>query len=405
MVNPQSGIPVDEPTPAVTAKRKYARRIPSPREREDDFPLRATKKELEQGYYDPDKEQEYYEPISTPRKSKGNVWFPALIAGIFAVIISLGVTNAQLLSKTDFEVNIKGVLSTITGIQNDVKASKDSMTSAVNGLPNQINNAMKPTVDQLNTSVKQMDDRIKGFDGTLASLKDQIATIGTQSSSKVDALSGNMSSNLNTLTKSLSEANAKIDILQNKVSTDATTIQILNTTIGDLKTQLANVINGTTQIGGSGGTTTTTGGVTVTVIGNAFTGSQVLPISNLGATQSVTTSFQFEINNASGKEIKNMQLAVGFQLYQTSSNIAYTPTNLTFTLSSGLGTVWTQQSTGMASVIGFTNASTSGIFGNLGSINQNVGKQRYTMTLTITNGGTATTSFDVYPAVVILTYS
>ncbi len=172
--------------------------------------------------------------------------------------------------------------------------------------------------------------------------------------------------------------------------------------------------NGTASFGtftyATNTTTGTTGLVSATVLGNAFTGSQTLNFAATTANTSATISqqFSFTIANGTGKTINNIQLAVALELLDSSSTtpLSGVPAGATINIiSSGLSTIWTQQSTGIPYILGYLNSSTAGIFGSsIGLMSQTPGTATYTVTVTVTTTQ-PTPAFNIYPLVKVLNYN
>lgn len=134
----------------------------------------------------------------------------------------------------------------------------------------------------------------------------------------------------------------------------------------------------------------TPGQVTATVQGNPFTGSANLAFP-ASANATVSQTFSFTINNGLNKQISQIQLAVGLQLFDQTGNIlvnglpgGVNVTGGTTVSISSTGVLWSYQSTGVNYLLGFTNASLGGIFGSIGSLSQGPGSQSYQATVVVT---------------------
>jgi hypothetical protein len=191
-----------------------------------------------------------------------------------------------------------------------------------------------------------------------------------------------------------------------------TTLQGKLDTLSAQVTNLATTANTTTTTTGTG--VTTTDGIYVVVTGNPFTGSQVLGFSAISGNASSAQALNFQVTNNTGKAITNIQFAIGLELLDANSNIitaglpAISPVATVGITSSGTMAVWSQQSTGINYILGFTNSTPTGIFGGIGVLSQGTGTAQYTITVTVSNtgtGATTTPSFNIFPIVKVISYS
>lgn len=319
-----------------------------------------------------------------PKPQSSGGW-KALVPIVAAVAISFLAVMFFLkpVSTDDYNKNAQAIASDINGL----KTGQASLQSSVNQLA-----GMTSQINQINSSV--------------AEIRNGLSKYATQDS---------VTSGINSLKSSISDATGNAATAQVAVSKLATSVDTLITQVNAVKTQLAQVSNNVTQLQQGTGTTTTSGStpvasgqVGVTLMGNPFTGSQTIAFGAISANTSVSQSFSFQIVNNTGKPITNIQLVIGLELVDANNNVmtAGLPATTTVALTStSLMTVWTQGSTGVSYILGFTNNSPTGIFGGIGTLSQGTGSSTYTFTVTVTNGATATNPFNIYPMVKVTSYS
>ena len=196
--------------------------------------------------------------------------------------------------------------------------------------------------------------------------------------------------------------------LANQITQHQATIDSLTKLIATLQSTINGTTTTTTTTGGT--TTTTTGLVTPTIIGNPFTGVQYLKYDTFATNTTASQMLSFQINNGTGKTINNVQLGVLLQVYDGSGASLYTlPAGTVLSVTSGsnlLGTIWSEQSTGVSYYRGFTNGALTGILGNIGAISQSPGTQTYSVTVAIANNtGTNLPAIIMYPVVKVLSYN
>ncbi len=214
----------------------------------------------------------------------------------------------------------------------------------------------------------------------------------------------------------------KLTALQAQVTQLASTVSGLGsnhtTDIGKLKdqitalskslTELQATVNGTSTT--TNGTTVVSGQVTPTIIGNPFTGVQYLKFDTTLNGTTATQTLSFQIANGTGKTINNLQLGILLQIFDVNGANYYTlPAGTTLGVMAGsnmMGTIWTEQSTGVSYYRGYTNSALTGMLGNVGAISQNAGIQTYSVTVSISNQmGTSLPALVIYPVVKVLSFN
>ena len=345
----------------------------------DDTPPPATREEIEA-------------EMGTEKRKGFNIQslaFPAIISLVicFAMINFIvnptGIAkqfNAQAVLIADSATAQKNMQDAITTSQNLYKTISDK------------DNAINSQIASLQGSISGLKNNNSDVD-TLKTQVTQINTNLTALKTSVDGLPANVKS----------EYLALITGLQKEIDGLITSITSLSDRVKVLETKPTP----TPTVTPTPTPTPTTGTVSVAVIGNAFTGSQLIIVPGLAVGNTSTQTLTFSINNALGKPIKDVQLAIGLQTVNPAGTNYTLPTDAVVTLSSsGFGTMWTAQSTGYAYLLGFTNTSASGIFGSLGAINQETGTTTYTISVTVTAGATnAIPAFNMYPLVRVVSYS
>jgi len=261
-------------------------------------------------------------------------------------------------------------------------------------------NALKPEVA-----------KIAGMQGQVT----QATTIGNNNAADINGIKSREASFL---------TSDKLTPLQTQLTQLSSTVTGLGNQSGEitkLKDQLAaltktvndiqSTLNATTSLGTSGaGGTVVAGQVVPSVIGNPFTGVQYLKYDTTANNTTNSQTLSFQIANGTGKTINNLQLGLLLQLYDASGANLYTfPAGATLGVQAGsnmLGTIWTEQSTGVSYYRGFTNSALTGMLGNIGALSQTPGVQTYSVTVSITNytGATLPTVI-MYPVVKVLSFN
>lgn len=336
-------------------------------------------------------------PTAAPMSSGGGLQMSGgirqiIIMAIISVIVSFGLAVAWILPQTEsaanFKANIGPIITDITTLKNTQKGDEGTiatLSTQITGLSKQVSD-LQASLNTLGATVANHTNLINGAPtrAQLDALQTQITTLN----SKVAALPDS--------------ATLKADY-----TAQIATVQASLNTVSQKVTELATSLNGTG--GGTGGTATPAGQVTATVLGNAFTGSQILSYLNgVPATLASSQSFSFQLTNNTGKSITNIQLAIGLEVLDANNNVlqAGLPTTTTVTLSSsGTAVVWGQQTTGIPYILGFANTVPTGIFGGLGVLSQSTVNGTYNLTVTVTSGANATPAFQLFPIVKVVSFS
>ncbi len=304
-----------------------------------------------------------------------------VLAGIVVSVLAVNVLFlGNYVSKADDVKNLQTITDAITKTKNDLTQTVTAVQNTMNALPvsvtAQVNNSITQATNTMNNQIATMQAQVNNVASKtdITNLSDEIANLDT-----------------------------KIDTLTEQATTDKSTITALTTRIQTLETKVATISTTNT----TSGTTNTTGQVSVQVVGNVFTGSQLL---NFGAMTSNSTSSQiltFRVDNEVGKTINNVQFAVGLELLDANNAIISggLPSGTSVSLSS-TGIIWTPQSSGLTYILGFVNTTPSGVFSGLGAVSQSQGIAAYQVTVTVTTGANPiANSFNIYPIIKIISFN
>jgi DNA-binding winged helix-turn-helix (wHTH) protein len=272
-------------------------------------------------------------------------------------------------------------------------ANKAQVTA--DGVANNVSNAQ--------SSVTDLTNKITAINGQISAVQSSIATINNQGYVKASQIAGMATADeVAALNKTIAALQASSDGLKAQLAIDEANLTAAQAAIKALQTAT------TTTPTTTPATTTTVSNVTTALVGNAFTGSTLLNFTAMPINTVVTQSFAFNIINSTLASITNVQLAIGLEILDSSNNVvmAGLPTDATVTITSGgLATMWVAQSTGYKYLLGFTNTSTSGIFGGIGVITQGVGTTQYSVTVTVNSGATnSVPAFQLYPIVKVVSF-
>lgn len=378
-----------------------------PPERKDVAPPNATEDDmrLERG-----------RPLTTGKGGKlalGESGNKSFFTYIVLVAVSLGLSfflfGQGNVKQQDFSNNIAPIAKDITTLKDSDKVIASDITglkTAVSTQGNQVANT-DAKIAPLSNQIAALQSSVNGIPSTVNSqVASQIASqlAGVAKQTDVSAVQSQMAS-----------AQSSLGTVKDSVAGLKTTIDEQAKTIKDLQAKVTALQSQPSTSGGIFGGTTTTAGtvtdgqVTAVVLGNSFTGSQTLSFPSISANTSASQSFVVQVANGLGRTSNNIQLAVGLELFDTNNNMLNpTPTPFAnannFSLS-GMNLIWTQQSTGYTYFIGFTNSSSTSIFGNLGVLSQGTGITNYTLTVSIRNdSGAPSQAINIIP-IVKVTYA
>ena len=315
------------------------------------------------------------EVIEVKPETKGlKALAPPLLISIAVVYGAMSfLMPSSFVTKKDFTTNIQSVAEEVTALKNEVGNLKSNVVT-------------KDIITPINAELTAIKNQISSFVArdTITSLQSDVNNLKNTATNNTDLI-------------------AKVNTLQNTITSLTDKLKTAEDKIATQQTQIASLQSGITSPG------VPTGQVTATVIGNTFTGSQVLTFAPIVASSTGSQSFTFTLNNGTGKTINNVQLAVGLQLMDSNGNVMVggLPTGTTVSLTSpSLTAIWQTQSTGFAYLIGFTNTSPTGIFGGLGAITQPAGNASYQITVTVATGTTPLASqFSIYPIIKIVSFN
>ena len=321
-----------------------------------------------------------------------------LMAGI-AIFVAFIVNAVVGVSASKFNSDISSLNNQISVLNSTLKTAQTSLStslSAVSG--NQTNDE---------SNLKTLTSKIDSISNQLNAIPNSYAT-----TSQVNSLNSTMSALQNTVNQlqaSLQNvpSSSQLTSLQNSLNSLQTQLNTDEATIKSQGVLIATLQNSTTTTT----TTTTTNSptnVTATVLGNVFSGSQLLPFSSgIPISGTATTSFQFTLANNTGATINNVQLAIGLETLNASSTSTITlPPDASLAItSSGSAVSWASQGYVQTGLWGFTNNAVSGIFGSIGAISQGTGTTTYTINITVTAGATNSISpFNIFPLVKVVSY-
>lgn len=320
--------PEDNPNPTERRKRPYHHKEYEP-PRKDITPS-----------FDPHRE------ISGGKKSGldmgGGGWGKTIIAVLLAVVIGLGISSVQMVSKKDFTTNISGIVTTLNGVQTSVQASNDALTTAINNIPNQITSQVSTETQVLSTQISQLSSAISEIDSQLQSDEATLNSLSSQLS--------NLSSTDSTIQDDITSLNDTIDSLQVQIVNNEETITSLQTTINTLQTTVTSLQTTVTDLQGGATDGSSTSGLVkaeIVTVGD-------LPISFAnwnGSPHSIT--FKLKITNGLTKNIDNVQLILVAYGYPVVPVMATNYPQFTST-----GQVWTLISSS-ANVFYYSNAYTT----------------------------------------------
>lgn len=333
----------------------------------------------------------------------------ALAVGISFFFFGQGNVKQQ-----DFTTNFSNVAADIA----KMKDADKSMAGDIAGI--------KTAVSSQGNQVAATDSKIATLSTQVVAMQSTVNNVGTQVSSQINTQVANQlagtakQSDISNIQSQLAGIQNSLKSIQEAQSTSNKADDARDKTIKELQDKIKTlqssaVVGGTGVVGGGiiGGTignagTVTEGQVTATVLGNSFTGSQILSFGSISANSTASQSFVIQIANGMGRTVSNIQLAVGLELFDSNNNILTNPPvpfadANNFSLSGmGMGMLWTQQSTGYAYFIGFTNSTVvgSGIFGSPGMLSQGTGIMNYTVTVSIRNNSNSVSqSINIVPIV------
>jgi hypothetical protein len=337
--------------------------------------------------------------MSVQNKQSFSPMAAMLIAVVLSAIISFGIVSV--------------VGQTKSAAKDQVTTTQDAVTK------------MQVSVD---TAIKNINNTIAGINKTVA---DQVTSQTSQISSQLSTIQGSVSTastNANTATSNVNSMQSSISDLQAKLKTLSDNFAIvktqdgINTTditgvksgLADLKTQLDKLSATVTALGTSGtgtdtGTGTGTTGVTASVVGNVFTGITNVSIPSLAVSSSQSQTFTFQVDNATGAALSNISFALALQTQDVSGNLITLPSNIVVSIASGNPALtWTNQSTGIGYVLGYSsNVNTSGFTSLFGGFSVKSGVSQYSQTITVqnTSATTAYQAFTIVPIIKVISFS
>jgi len=324
---------------------------------------------------------------------------------LVAVVVSYFAVSLLTVKPATYNAAIAGLQKSI----NDVSTAEGKDASAIAQLQTDVKNANNSATSANAAAQKASNDAgtanttASGFASQIASLQSTINDDAT----KVKALQ-TVTSGLPVDEGTITDLNNTITKLTAQLATDETNLANAQAAIKVLQT-VTTTTPTTTPTTTTPTTTPVASLVTATVLGNAFSGSKILAFTDIPLSTTVNQTFSFTITNATGTTINNVQLAIGLELLDSAGNIisAGLPSDSAVTLSSGsLATIWTQQSTGYKYLLGFTNTSTTGVFGGIGVISQGIGTTTYSITVTISSGAVNTIpAFNIFPIVKVVSFN
>ncbi len=331
-----------------------------------------------------------------PKRSRGSsnegfmaTWGKPLLAAlvigvIFALVISSGMTGLVTKSYdaknwTDNTTALQQIKSQLTNVQKNIDTAMTNVNNAINQVDEKVNLGVSSGLAPLNSEISGYSNKINTLETQLNSLQSELNGVKSQAAG------------VSTLQASINDLQGKISTLTTQINTLQTSINTANSKITSLETKVAALEVKITEP-----PETTTTGVTGTGVYAAILSNPFFPdikhinVSAQAVSTTITYPFNFSITNTTGKDITEIKLAVALGFYDAGGTISQQiPSGTVVTINlNGYLTAFTQQTTGVSSVLGYTNTVTTGVFGGMGNISQSAGVANYTITIAITTGAT-----------------
>ncbi len=333
-------------------------------------------------------------------KEYAKILLPALLVLVFVIYQS-----GNYVKVADDKINSQGTAAEITALKSSI--------SSLNALSTQITqlNSNIATINSKLASLEVSDrsfvtsDKLTALQGAITSLQSEVASVRANTPNVTDIMN-----KLNALQSSL-------DTLKTEVANHWTAVAILQDNVTALQNRLpaGGGASGSNTVGGS---SSTLNNLTATIYAPMSFGSN-LPITSVSVSGNTSTSnwFQLQLNNATGKTLNNIQLAIGLALVDINGNpIQNSPvilqpssssTNGSVTIAlttSGGGASWAYQSMMPPNIVVFSNSSSSSYFG-FGTLAMSTSTMTLTIYINITSYNVTQQALNFYPIIKVLGYN
>jgi hypothetical protein len=246
--------------------------------------------------------------------------------------------------------------------------------------PNYIANtqALNTKIDDNASEIASMRSAVADASANASQASADIASVRKDITAVQSSVSGFASqSNLNALKQELDTLKSSSSSGVTKAQYDAlqTKVDLLSTQIIEAQKKISDLQNGTGGVDGIA-----TGQVSLVVKNNIWD-TPIVGFDEIIANGTQNRSFTVDVNNGSGKTIKNMQFAIGLQLMDDNGNPYTLPTGTDIKVSSpDLFTTWQRDIVG--SQIAFRSSPSTDYW----MVSQPVGITSYEFRITITTG-------------------
>lgn len=308
-------------------------------------------------------------------------------------------------SKTDFTNNLSGVANDIKTIKSDVNTKMTDVNTTVSGIPTIIGKEIDKSIANINNQFATINTKLSGYDTKIQDANtnaNKALTATNDLSTKI----GSMPSSTTDLNTKIVDLNTKIADLTKLNSDLATKITDLTTKLTALEIRIKALEDKMVASSGGGTTTITDSGVTAIIVGNWLTNTLSIEAITTEVNP-VGVSFGIKVSNNTGKKIKDVQLGIGFGLYN-GNNPYSLPSDVKATLSSSgnLALIWADAQFGNSrKIVLFTNQVNTGLFG-FGNLTQDVGDVLYTQIFELTSEHSTTTPvLTIIPTVQVIKYT
>jgi len=340
----------------------------------------------------PPVDDEHIEPEESKIGMKFSGYTIYAVMLVIALIVSVGINYFMGVTKADLTTHKEEIVALVASVQSDLRATKDSVKTALDNLPSTIDSKVSSSLNSVNSRLSALEDSVQSANNTANSATNQIGSITSQITAiKTELQNLKDGSNLSGVTTAINNALTKISDLE-------VNLAALTTEVGELSVVVPTTTPTTTP-------TTVVNKVTALIEGNIFTGSTAIDIGVIPAGETISKVLAYSVNNETGKDLTSLKLALAVQT--VVGNTFYTlPANVKVTVASeNLGVIWAAQTTGIPYIKGFVSGIASGFSSYFGSTTVAPGITPYNITITVANeGATDTTSLMLYPLISVVSF-
>ena len=210
---------------------------------------------------------------------------------VIALIVSVGINYFMGVSKAELTTNKEEIVALVVSIQSDLRATKDSVKTALDNLPSTIDSRIGNSLNSVDNQLSALEDSVRSANNSANSATNQVSSITAQlTSAKADLESLKASTDLTGALAVLDSALTKITELEASLTALTTKVN------GIVAAPTATTTTTTTT------TAPSTSGVTVNIIG-----ANPMPLV------SGTNTINFVLGNYTTKAIYGEQISIQLQ--------------------------------------------------------------------------------------------